>query len=469
MTTAAEPFAARRRRPLWLRLLRSGGVPPVVGRFIRRRMPRRLFPRSLMIIVLPMIALQSVVAFVFMDRHWSNVTTRLSDATASEIAATVGLLEQAATAEERDLIVQTARTYFFTDAALLPSGELPPPRPRSLFGILDPTLSASIRDRIERPFWVDTVGQSSFIEVRVKLPDAILQIVARRSQTYASNSHITLVWMVGTSLVLIALAVLVLRNQVRPIQKLADAAERFGRGRPVDDYRPYGALEVRRAAWAFIEMRKRIERQIEQRTAMLAGVSHDLRTILTRFRLEIELLGDGPDLAPMKNDVEAMQAMLEDYLLFARTEMDEHSDNVDIADVFTAVAREVGRCGAVIEVDFVGDAVASVKPVAFRRMLANVVSNAGRFGKRVRLDGHREGHWLIILVDDDGPGIPEHLREEAFRPFHRMEGDGARNQDHEGTGLGLTIARDIARSHGGEIRLGDSPLGGLRVDIRIPA
>jgi two-component system osmolarity sensor histidine kinase EnvZ len=274
--------------------------------------------------------------------------------------------------------------------------------------------------------------------------------------------------MVGTSLVLIALAVLVLRNQVRPIQKLADAAERFGRGRPVDDYRPYGALEVRRAAWAFIEMRRRIERQIEQRTTMLTGVSHDLRTILTRFRLEIELLGDNPDLEPMKRDVEAMQAMLEDYLAFARTEVDEHSDTVELPQILTAVAREVGRSGAVIEVDFAGEGVASVKPLAFRRMLSNIVVNASRFADRIRIEGRREGDWVIITVDDNGPGIPEELREEAFRPFHRMESGGARNQDHEGTGLGLTIARDIARGHGGEIRLGDAPLGGLRVDIRIP-
>ena len=276
--------------------------------------------------------------------------------------------------------------------------------------------------------------------------------------------------MLGTSFVLLLVAVIFMRNQIKPIQRLADAAESFGKGRPVpEDFKPAGAREVRRAAGAFLEMRDRIERQIEQRTTMLAGVSHDLRTVLTRLQLQAAMVDDPDTARDMQADIDEMRHMLEDYLSFARGDTGEQTASTDMAQMLDALKRDAERLGDRTETRFSGDPMAIVRPNAFKRCLQNLVSNACRYGDEIRLTGRHNRNWLTIHVDDDGPGIAEADREAVFRPFHRL--DEARNQDAErgGTGLGLAIARDIARSHGGDIELGDSPLGGLRATVRVPA
>ncbi|WP_255720158.1 ATP-binding protein [Acuticoccus kalidii] len=430
-------------------------------RWLRRRLPRRLFARSILIIVVPMIVLQSVVAFVFLDRHWENMTTRLSVATASEIATIVDLLETLP-ADARPQILAAASNNLFSDISLLDGDRLPAPHRKLFFSLLDRTLSRQISIAVGRPFWIDTVESTRFVEIRIKTKVGILQIITRRSHTYASNAHITLVWMVGTSLVLIAVALLFLKGQVRPIQELAAAAERFGRGRPVGHFRPHGAIEVRQAAWAFLEMRRRIERQIEQRTAMLAGVSHDLRTMLTRFRLEVALLPETEDTAALVADVDEMQAMLEDYLTFARTDTDEHADNVVVRDLVTEAVRGYPMVSVRVEPGLT----ANLRPNATRRLVTNLVANATTHAETVGVEATGGDGRLLIHVDDDGPGIPDEERHAVFQPFYRL--DSARNRDHGGTGLGLTIARDIARRQGGEVTLSTSPLGGLRATIRLP-
>jgi two-component system osmolarity sensor histidine kinase EnvZ len=291
-------------------------------------------------------------------------------------------------------------------------------------------------------------------------------VLTRRSQAYASNSHIFLMWMLGTSMVLLSIAVLFLRNQIRPILKLAAAAESFGKGRDIE-FRPRGAREVRQAGHAFIEMRRRIERAFEQRTAMLNGVSHDLRTILTRFKLSLALMDeDTPELEPLKKDVDEMSRMLEAYLAFARGDAGEHSAAIDMGALLEDLKTDAERQGHATQVSISGDPVATVRPDAFKRCLANLVNNAVRHGDRIAISAARDPRWLTITVDDDGPGVPADQREEVFKPFVRL--DEARNVDEGGTGLGLAIARDIARSHGGDVTLGESPLGGLRAMVRVP-
>jgi two-component system, OmpR family, osmolarity sensor histidine kinase EnvZ len=302
--------------------------------------------------------------------------------------------------------------------------------------------------------------------VRIQLDDAVLRVFARRNAAYASNSEIFLLWMVGTSLVLLTVAILFLRNQIRPILRLAEAVESFGKGRDVPNFRPRGAREVRRAASAFIEMKVRVERTIDQRTTMLAGVSHDLRTVLTRFKLELALIGDSPEAEAMKRDVDEMGRMLEAYLAFARGDGGEQAAPTDMEGFLEELKADAERHGHSTTVVFHGFPVVTVRPNAFKRCLANLVSNAARHAHAIAITGHRDHRWLIVTVDDDGPGIPSHLREDVFKPFLRL--DDARNQDEGGTGLGLAIARDIARSHGGDITLGESPLGGLRASVRVP-
>lgn len=447
-------------------------VPRIWNRFWRLvslYMPKRLYARSLIIVIAPMILLQSVVAFVFMERHWATVTQRLSQATVRDIAAIIDLIETYPHDADYANIIRIAQDRMQLKVDLLPPDPLPPPGPKPFFSILDDVLSSEITRQINRPFWIDTVGNSNIVEVRVQLENKVLRVFVRRSQAYASNTHIFLIWMVGTSLVLLMIAIPFLRNQIRPILTLAEAAESFGKGRPMPrDFRPRGAEEVRRAGFAFIQMRERIERQIDQRTAMLTGVSHDLRTILTRFKLQLALAGGKAETkAALNQDIDDMQSMLEGYLAFARGEASEDPGRFDLEAYFQKLSEEAALRKCKLSTALSGDPTVHVRPNAFARLLSNVIGNAFRYAKTVEVSANHGRGSLVVTVDDNGPGIPADRREDVFKPFVRL--DEARNLDASGTGLGLSIARDIARSHGGDITLDDSPLGGLRAIIKVPA
>jgi len=436
------------------------------GALVKGVMPTGLYARSLLIIIVPMVLLQSVVAFVFMERHWNTVTRRLSAAVTQDIAALIEMYKVYPHDADNARIRHIAADRLGLQVDFLPATDMPPVGPKPFFSLLDQALSEEIRKQIGRPYWIDTVGNSSLVEIRIQLDDAVMRVFARRSAAYASNSEIFLLWMVGTSLVLLTVAILFLRNQIRPILRLSEAVESFGKGRDVPNFRPRGAREVRRAASAFIEMKARVERTIDQRTTMLAGVSHDLRTVLTRFKLELALIGDAPEAEAMKRDVDEMGRMLEAYLAFARGDGGEQSELTDMEAFLEELRADAERDGHKTAVVFHGYPVVTVRPNAYKRCLANLVSNAARHADQIAITGHRDHRWLTVTIDDDGPGIPPHLREDVFKPFLRL--DDARNQDEGGTGLGLAIARDIARSHGGDITLGESPLGGLRATVRIP-
>jgi two-component system osmolarity sensor histidine kinase EnvZ len=437
-----------------------------LGRWFKDLMPKGLYARALLIIIVPMVVLQSVVAFVFMERHWNTVTRRLSQAVVQDVATLIDVYKAYPQDKDRTQLRRIAQERLGLVVDFLPVNDLPPPGPKPFFSLLDQSLSVQISRQIGRPFWIDTVGRSSVVEIRIKLDDAVMRVYAQRSAAYASNSEIFIFWMLGTSSILLIVAVLFLRNQIKPILRLADAAESFGKGRDAPNFRPRGAREVRRASLAFLEMKTRIERSIEQRTAMLAGVSHDLRTILTRFKLELELIGDSPEVEGMRKDVDEMSGMLEAYLAFARGDSGEQAQPTDMEQALEELRGDAERHGHAATVTFHGLPVVIVKPAAFKRCLANLVSNAARHADTIAITGHRDHRYLTVTVDDDGPGIPPDMREEVFKPFLRL--DDARNQDESGSGLGLAIARDIARSHGGDITLGDSPMGGLRATVRVP-
>src|ERR1700728_1846140 len=301
--------------------------------WLKSVMPKGLYARSLLIIIVPMVVLQSVVAFMFMDRQWSLVTRYLSSTITQEIATLIEVYKTYPQGADRAQLRRIAQDRLGLVVDFLPLTQLPPPGPKPFFSQLDGSFSDEIRKQIGLPFWIDTVGRSSIVEIRIKLDDTVMRVFARRADVYDSNSWMFLTWMVATSLVVLAVAILFLRNQIRPIVRLADAADAFGKGREASDFRPRGAREVRRAAAAFLEMKARIERSIEQRTTMLAGVSHDLRTVLTRFKLELALLGETPEIEAMKKDIDEMAAMLEAYLAFARGDMGEQSATTDIADL----------------------------------------------------------------------------------------------------------------------------------------
>ncbi len=465
---AATPRAEPLTRLTAFEALRQRFVAAV--KMFSRLAPTGLYARALLIIITPIVLLEGVVAFSFMERHWQSVTRRLSEATARDIAALIDIYEGYESPDNHAALVDLARDRLGLSMRILPPGELPTPQPKPFFAILDRTLSREISKQISRPIWIDTVGQSDHVEIRVKHEKAILGFVARRSQTYASNSHIFLMWMVGTSVVLLSVAVLFLRNQIKPVLRLAAAADAFGKGRPVpSDFEHRGAREVRQASLAFVEMRQRITQHVDQRTTMLAGVSHDLRTILTRLRLQLAFLGEGSEVQAMKGDLREMQSMLEDYLAFAKGDGGEVASPTHVGTLIEEVVAEAEHLGVPITFKIRRrrrDLVVPLKRNAMKRAITNLVTNAARFGEQIVIRAATEREWLRIEVDDDGPGIPKAERDNVFKPFYRL--DHARNVAEGNSGLGLAIARDIAKSHGGDVTLGESSMGGVRAIVHVP-
>jgi two-component system, OmpR family, osmolarity sensor histidine kinase EnvZ len=438
-------------------------IPP----FLYKQMPKRLYARALIIVIAPMILLQSLIAFVFMERHWQTVTQRLSTAVVRDISAVIDMVETYPTPDGAAQIIRVAQDRMALKVDLLPPDPLPPATRKPFFSDLDQVLSEEIASQISRPFWIDTVGNSDIVEIRIQMETQVLRVFAQRNQAYASNSAIFLSWMVGTSLVLLGIAVVFLRNQIRPIQALAKASEAFGRGqKPPEDFRPRGAEEVRRAGTAFLRMRERIERQIDQRTAMLTGVSHDLRTILTRFRLQLEFATSAADRAALRKDVDEMQSMLEGYMAFAKGDVAEEAVAFNVSGFLARFESEAKMRGKDVELKLGGISEIIVKPNGFSRLMSNLISNALRHADRVVVTLRPAPRSLIFVIDDNGAGIPADKREDVFRPFYRL--DEARNLNESGTGLGLAIARDLARGHGGDIQLSESPLGGLRATVILP-
>ena len=430
--------------------------------------PKGLYARSLLIVILPMVLLQTGVVYLFMQRHWDLVTHRLSNAVARDVGAVVDLYRGLPLGADDARLRQIASERFRMSAELMPPGPLPPVLPRRFFDALDPltrALPKELQAQVKYPIWVDTVGRSGLMEIRVDLGFGVVRFVTKRSLGYDAQVHIFIFWMLGATVALVAVAILFLRNQIRPILRLAKAAEDFGKGR-FREFHPRGAREVRQAGYAFVEMKRRVERANEQRTAMLSGVSHDLRTILTRFRLSVAMLEQTSETSDLEKDVDEMQAMLEGYLAFARGDSGEEATPTDIGAMLEDMRADAERHGALVLLRSQGPLFVAVRPMALRRCLGNLVGNAQRYGRRVEVSALREGKFVWVHVDDDGPGVPAAAREEVFRPFYRL--DEARNVDQGGSGLGLAIARDIARSHGGDVMLADSPLGGLRASVRIP-
>jgi two-component system osmolarity sensor histidine kinase EnvZ len=434
--------------------------------WLHARMPKGLYARALLIVILPVVLLQSAVAYVFMERHWEVVTYRLSAAVARQTAAIVDVYRTFPDDAGHSQLRRIAALDLNMELSILPKEPLPAPVSKhSLFALLDKALNRELSRKLMQPYWINTSLPGNLIEIRVALEDATLQILVTRTHAYASNSYIFFMWMAIASIIILAIATSFLRNQIKPILRLALAAEEFGKGRDVQ-FSPRGAREVRQAGAAFLEMKRRVERAIEQRTTMLNGVSHDLRTIITRFKLSLALMSESNEAREMRKDVDEMERMVEAYLAFARGDGGEATAPTDMRAVLEELKADSERRGIAVAMKVEGDPLLSARPAAIKRLLANLVGNAQRYGQKLEFSIINDGESMVVHIDDDGPGIPVERREDAFRPFYRL--DESRNQDNGNSGLGLAIARYIARSHGGDITLDRSPLGGLRATVALP-
>jgi two-component system osmolarity sensor histidine kinase EnvZ len=435
-------------------------------RWWKRVLPRSLYGRSLIIIILPLVLAELIGTGVFYDRVWDTVIRRLADSVASDVGFTIDAMRYADNDAERAALLGNAKRLTDLAFGYLPGEKLPPGMRQLGHSQVEDALAVAIDNNVRRPFQLDGEFDPRDILISVQLDDGVLQVAAPRKRLYTPTGYIFVLWMVGSGVVLVAIASLFMRNQVRALRRLADAADSFGKGRDVPNFRPEGATEVRRAAAAFLKMRERLQRQLTQRTEMLAGVSHDLRTPLTRMRLALEFLTDNPAVGELQHDVAVMQRMVEGYLDFAKGEGQGEPEPTDLSALVEDAAAVARRAGAAISVVAPEQCVVPLRPDAIHRCLANLIGNAQRYGGRIWLTVTPLTDSVTVLVDDDGPGVPAAERENVFRPFFRL--DSARSPATEGVGLGLTIARDVARGHGGDLRLEDSPRGGLRVRLILP-
>ncbi len=440
-----------------------------VGRFVKRFLPRGLFGRSFIILIAPIVLLLSILTYVFFERELDITTRSLARDVAADVVLLVAL-EDSTPALERDglrkLTAQQLRYHVIFHDGEKVAANAPSAGMTTIDRALDDVIAQQVGPG--RHFATSRTGDDFNIKVDAK--DGVLEVIVPRARATVEQPDVFLAWMTAAALFLVLIAVQFLRGQVRPIERLALAAEAFGKGRAVPDFKPYGATEVRRAAHAFITMRERIERHVGQRTEMLAGVSHDLKTPLTRMKLAVVMMPANPELAAIAADLDEMEHMLDDYLAFARGEGGEESAVTDLAalvrDTASGVARTKPGGPARLSVTAPETAPVSVKPAALKRCLTNLIDNAFKHGRQVAVTLSCGTRWADIAVEDDGPGIPEARREEAFRPFHRL--DEGRNLQKGGSGLGLAIARDIARAHGGDITLDQSGMGGVKAVIRLP-
>lgn len=434
---------------------------------LKRYLPKSLFGRSLLIFVVPVAVMQGLIAWAFFEQHWETVTQRLSEGVAGDVAMMTELFEQGGENEQAFEGLASAAYRNMQLSVDFREGEvLPTSRRTSFFRTLDRTLRRSLTASMDNEVWFDTTRYPAYVDIRVQTGTGVLRFIAVRERVFATTGHIFLLWLFGATALLSLVSMIFIRNQVKPIRRLSEAATRFGRGEDAEGFRPAGAREVREVAHAFIDMRQRISRHLDQRTSLLAGVSHDLRTPLTRLKLQLAMMPEGTERNDALKDLSEMEHMLEEYLAFARGQVSEETVEADISALVMEVVTAARRSDPEITLSADPDIHANVRPNVLKRGIGNLIANACAYGSRCEVSVRRRNRRLEIIVDDNGPGIEPGKREEAFKPFSRL--DEARNMNREGVGLGLAIARDVARGHGGEVELSDSPLGGLRAVMRLP-
>ncbi|KAF0146149.1 MAG: two-component system OmpR family osmolarity sensor histidine kinase EnvZ, partial [Rhodospirillaceae bacterium] len=426
----------------------------VPGRLLRHLVPRSLLGRLLLIIIIPLVVLISLSSFIFYERHWETVARQLALSLAGEVRTLIALRTTYTHPEDQMFIRSLAQTEMQIGMTLEPDVRLADlPRLSKKRDLINSTFGQALQERLTYPFCLEELERE--INLDIEIQEGIIHITVPRKRVFSSTTYIFIIWMVGISLLVSTLAILFIRNQVRPIRHLAVATHLFGKGREVPNFKPEGAAEIRQAGQAFTLMRERIRRQIEQRTEMLAGVSHDLRTPLTRMKLQLALLGSGEGIAELKEDVAEMERMIEGYLAFARGAGTETIRPASLTDLLDDIIGRIRRHGGAIGLHIEQAITLPLRVNAMERCLSNLVGNAVRYAEYVAVRVGRRGEAIDIIIDDDGPGIPPDKREEVFKAFYRLE--SSRNQATGGVGLGLTVARDIARSHGGDVLLADRP------------
>lgn len=432
---------------------------------IKRILPKSLFGRTLLIFIAPAFIILVLAAYVFFARHWLVVTKGMTDSLAGDVSFIVSLVEQDYNFQNWNQISELAEknmgiTLSFQRAETL----LDRSNSGGPVGVM---LKRALADKLQNYFSSDLKHERGLVVIRVQIPQGVLSFAASDRKVYSPTTQVFIIFWAGTSVLMTLIALLFMRNQIKPIRQLALFAEQIGKGSYSSTMNIAGATEVRKAITSVMLMKDRLRRQIHQRTAMLAGVSHDLRTPLTRMRLQLEMMPKSQETKDILEDVSEMEQMLNAYLAFAKgEESSEAPDAVDVKELLEEVASSAKRVSNNVELSVKGDIKIIARRNSMKRCVTNLLENALRYGTKASIYAEAGDKVVSIVIDDNGSGIPYDMREEIFKPFVRLE--DSRNSDTGGVGLGLSIARDIARSHGGDISLSDSPLGGLRAKLWVP-
>jgi len=434
-----------------------------LNNFFKKILPKRLFYRSLLIVAAPIILLQIIITVVFFDSLWIKANKGMTRSLVGEIRTLYDVYKNPDT-EQKQTIINLYNQNFDFVIAFKENEILPKNTTERWYSPMDRSLRRELKSAFQNSYWFDTTSYKEIVELRIKYKDGFLQIFFPKHKIAPSSARIFALWITFPGLLLIFIAIVFLKNQTRPIINLARAAEKFGKGEFIKEFRPSGAREIRQAAYEFDKMRKRISVHLNQRSEMLSGISHDLRTPLTRLKLQLALLKQQDLAKKMSDDIEEMERMLNEYLEFSRNQKNEDTEVIEINSLIEEVVKKYNT--EKIKINFDSNIEMPLRQNTFKRCLNNLIDNSLSYGQKVEISTKKIVKDLIILIDDDGPGIPKEEYEKVIKPFYRI--DKSRGQNKSGVGLGLSIANDIVRSHGGSIFLEKSPLNGLRVKISLP-
>ena len=434
-----------------------------LSKFLKKILPKQLFYRSLIIVAAPIIIMQITISIVFFDSLWIKTNKGMTRALVNEISTFVEAYNNENF--DKDEITNLFSLYQDLNIEFVQDESFNYNYDERWFSPIDRTLRRELKSRFgSDEFWFNTTNYKELIDLRIKYQSGYFKFLVPRDRVTSSSARIFALWVTLPAILVIFIAILFLKNQTRPITKLAEASEKFGRGEDVEEYRPSGALEIRKAGLEFDKMRKRILRHLNQRSEMLSGISHDLRTPLTRIKLQLAFIKDKEITNKLTNDVDEMEKMLNEYLQFSRSNFTEKSEKFNLSELILSTVKKYENKNILVdqqnEVFFIG------RKNLIKRCLNNLIDNAINFSKNIKVKEQKLKKSVLIFIEDDGPGIPPSEYENVFKPFYKV--DKSRNQTKSSVGLGLSIASDIIRSHGGDIELGESDMGGLKIKISLP-
>jgi len=434
-----------------------------LNNFVKKILPKGLFYRSLIIVVTPIILLQIIITIVFFDSLWIKTNKGMTRSLVNEVKSLIDIYNSEKKENKQNIIDLYNKNFDFV-VSLKKNEDLPKIKKERWYSPIDRSLRRDLKSAFPNSYWFDTTTYKELVELRISHKNDHFQIFFPREKISSSSIRIFGLWITLPGILLIIIAILFLKNQTRPIVSLAKAAEKFGKGELITGFRPSGAKEIRQAAYEFDRMRKRITIHLNQRSEMLSGISHDLRTPLTRLKLQLAMIKQQDLAKKMSDDIEEMERMLNDYLEFASQQKKEETELININLIIEDVVKKYDSNKIELKLDQKSEI--HLRPNAIKRCLANFIDNGISYGENVKIYSKKTAYMMIIIVEDDGPGIPEEEYQNVLKPFYRI--DKSRGQNKSGVGLGLSIANDIIRDHGGSISFEKSNLGGLRVKISLP-